>query len=112
MDKEPPQEATPIERLVRPFQEFAKIEASGGIRLIGCTILASVWANSPWAASYFHLWHTNLTFGFAGKLLSEPLHFWINDGLMVLFFLLVGLEIKRERLIGELAAAPDKTKVP
>src|SRR6266576_4615582 len=100
----PLEDTTPIERLVRPFQEFAKLEASGGILLIGCTMAALIWANSPWASSYFYLWHTNLTFGFAGKLLSEPLHFWINDGLMALFFLLVGLEIKREMLVGELAS--------
>jgi len=100
----PLEAATPIERLVRPFQELARLEASGGILLIGCTVAALVWANSPWAGSYFHLWHTDLTFGFAGKLLSEPLHFWINDGLMALFFLLVGLEIKREILVGELAS--------
>jgi len=100
----PLEDATPIERIVRPFQEFAKLEASGGILLIGCTVAALIWANSPWAGSYFHLWHTDLTFGFAGARLSEPLHFWINDGLMALFFLLVGLEIKREMLVGELAS--------
>ena len=103
-ERRPLEAATPVERLVRPFQQFAKLEASGGILLIGCTVAALIWANSPWASSYFHLWHTNLTFGFAGKLLSEPLHFWINDGLMALFFLLVGLEIKREMLVGELAS--------
>ena len=100
----PLEDVTPIERLVRPFQEFARLEASGGILLIGCTVVALIWANSPWTGSYFHLWHTDLTFGFVGKLLSAPLHFWINDGLMVLFFLLVGLEIKRETLVGELAS--------
>jgi NhaA family Na+:H+ antiporter len=97
-------EATLIEQLARPFREFARLETSGGILLIGCTILALVWANSPWATTYSHLWHTNLTFGFAGKTLSEPLHFWINDGLMAIFFLLVGLEVKREMLVGELAS--------
>ena len=75
-----------------------------GILLIGCTLAALIWANSPWAASYFSLWHTKLTVGFAGKQLSEELHFWINDGLMAVFFLLVGLEIKREALVGELAS--------
>ena len=95
---------TPLERLAKPFQEFAKLEASGGILLIGCTVVALVWANSPWAGSYFSLWHTRLTFGFAGRQLSEELHFWINDGLMAIFFLLVGLEIKREALVGELAS--------
>ena len=67
-------------------------------------MVALAWANSPWSGSYFHLWHTDPTFGFAGSLLSKPLHFWINDGLMALFFLLVGLEIKRETLVGELAS--------
>ena len=100
----PLQDATTIERLARPFQEFARLEASGGILLIACTIVALAWANSPWAASYHALWHTNLTFGFAGAQLSQPLHFWINDGLMAVFFLLVGLEIKRELLVGELAS--------
>ena len=95
---------TPLERLAKPFQEFAKLEASGGILLIACTVAALIWANSPWAESYFGLWHTKLTFGFAGQQLSEELHFWINDGLMALFFLLVGLEIKREALVGELAS--------
>ena len=93
-----------MERLVRPFQEFAKLEASGGIHLIGCTVAALVWVNSPWAGSYFHFWHMDLTFGRIGGLLAKPLHFWINDGLMALFFLLVGLEIKRETLVGELAS--------
>ena len=66
---------------------------------------ALLWANSPWAASYFSLWHTKLTVGFAGQGNAlEELHFWINDGLMALFFLLVGLEIKRETLVGELAS--------
>jgi len=96
--------AKPIERLVRTFQEFARLEASAGILLIGCTVVAVAWANSPWSGSYFRLWHTDPTFGFAGRLLSKPLHFWINDGLMALFFLLVGLEIKRETLVGELAS--------
>jgi NhaA family Na+:H+ antiporter len=103
-ERRPLEAATSVERLVRPFQEFAKLESSGGILLIACTVAALIWANSPWASGYFHLWHINLTFGFAGKLLSEPLHVWINDGLMALFFLLVGLEIKRETLVGELAS--------
>jgi NhaA family Na+:H+ antiporter len=95
-DRRPLEAVTPMERLVRPFQEFASQEASGGILLISCTVVALTWANSPWYGTYFHLWHA--------KLLSQPLHFWINDGLMALFFLLVGLEIKREVLVGELAS--------
>src|SRR5258708_5234415 len=104
MNSGQPPDTAPIKRLVRPFQEFAKLEASGGILLIGCTVAALVWANSSWAGSYFHFWHMDLTFGRIGGLLSKPLHFWINDGLMALFFLLVGLEIKRETLVGELAS--------
>ncbi len=95
--------ATPIEALTRPFEEFARLESSGGILLIGCTLFALLWANSPWSHSYFELWHTKLTVGFAKATLSKEIHFWINDGLMAIFFLLVGLEIKREVLIGELA---------
>ncbi|MBA3543101.1 MAG: Na+/H+ antiporter NhaA [Chthoniobacterales bacterium] len=79
------------------------MESSGGILLIGCTLAALIWANSPWSHSYFELWHTKLTVGFAEATLSKEIHFWINDGLMAIFFLLVGLEIKREVLIGELA---------
>ncbi|MGH8093458.1 MAG: Na+/H+ antiporter NhaA [Chthoniobacterales bacterium] len=99
-----PDKDAPIERLMRPIQAFTRLEAAGGILLIACTIVALVWANSPWAASYFHLWHIKVTFGFGGAQLSEELHFWINDGLMAVFFLLVGLEIKREVLYGELAS--------
>jgi len=104
MNSGQPPDTAPIKRLVRPFQEFAKLEASGGILLIGCTVAALVWANSSWAGSYFHFWHMDLTFGRLGGLVAKPLHFWINDGLMALFFLLVGLEIKRETLVGELAS--------
>ncbi len=95
---------TTIEALTRPFQEFARLESSGGILLIGCTLAALIWANSPWSHAYFDLWHTKLTVGFAKATLSKEIHFWINDGLMAIFFLLVGLEIKREVLIGELAS--------
>ena len=105
MNEARPHEAvTPIQRLVRPFQEFADLEASGGLLLIGCTVAALAWANSSFAGSYFHFWHMDLTLGRIGGLLAKPLHFWINDGLMALFFLLVGLEIKREILVGELAS--------
>ncbi|HEX2077719.1 MAG TPA: Na+/H+ antiporter NhaA, partial [Longimicrobium sp.] len=62
------------------------------------------WANSPWAAGYHHLWETELTLRLGADQLSYPLHHWINDGLMAVFFFLVGLEIKREALIGELAS--------
>jgi NhaA family Na+:H+ antiporter len=94
----------PIELILRPFQAFAKREASGGILLILCTVAALVWANSPWAGEYERLWHTEMRVGFGHFILAHPLHFWINDGLMVIFFFVVGLEIKRELLVGELAS--------
>ncbi len=104
-------ERSPIERLVRPFQEFAVREASGGILLLVFTVTALAWVNSPLAPSYFALWHTTVTIGVGGSALSRDLHFWINDGLMALFFFVVGLEIKREVLVGELAS-PRQAALP
>jgi NhaA family Na+:H+ antiporter len=101
----------PIERLTRPFQEFAARETSGGILLLLSTLTALVWANSLWAKSYFALWHTTVGVGFSGFTLSRDLHFWVNDGLMALFFFVVGLEIKRELLVGELAS-PRQAALP
>jgi NhaA family Na+:H+ antiporter len=99
----------PIERLVRPFQAFGARESSGGILLLLATLGALVWANSPWASSYFALWHTTLSLGFADNNITHELHFWINDALMALFFFVVGLEIKREFLVGELASPRQAT---
>lgn len=96
---------SPIEKILSPIQEFMHAETSGGIILIICTIIALIWANSPFADSYHHLWHTYLTFDFGGYVLKHSLHHWINDGLMVIFFFVVGLEIKRELLVGELSSA-------
>jgi len=93
-----------IEALTDPFARFAKIEASGGIILLVATAVALVWANSPWEHGYEALWNTPVTIGFGRVVLSETRHHWINDGLMSIFFFLVGLEIKREVLIGELSS--------
>jgi NhaA family Na+:H+ antiporter len=101
----------PIRRVLRPFREFARVEASGGIVLLAATSIALLWANSPWAPSYAALWHTPLTVGAGDVGLSMDLHHWINDGLMALFFFVVGLEIKREVLVGELAD-PRKAALP
>ena len=97
-------EAPLAERVAVPFQEFARAESAGGVVLLGATALALAWANSPWSDSYFHLWERSLSLGFEGAALTMTLHHWINDGLMVVFFFLVGLEIKRELLVGELAS--------
>jgi Na+:H+ antiporter, NhaA family len=98
-------ERPPVERIVRPFQDFADKQSSGGIVLIVATVVALVWANSPWAESYAALWHTKLTVGVGDFSMSKDLTHWINDGLMAVFFLVVGLEIKREVLVGELSSA-------
>lgn len=92
-----------VSRALRPFQEFAQAGALGGIALLACTVVALVWANSPWGDGYFAFWETVIAFGPASAPLEQTLHHWINDGLMAVFFLLVGLEIKRELLVGELA---------
>jgi len=97
-------ENRPIDRILSPFQEFFQQEASSGILLIVATVIALIWANSPWGESYNTLWHTNLTFSFGSFEISKDLLHWINDGLMAVFFFVVGLEIKREVLVGELAS--------
>ena len=97
-------EGRPVEKIVRPFQDFAHKESSGGILLMAATVAALVWANSPWGEGYAALWHTKLTVGLGGFSLSKDLTHWINDGLMAVFFLVVGLEIKREILVGELSS--------
>jgi Na+:H+ antiporter, NhaA family len=87
------------------FQRFFRTETLGGLVLLGFGLAALAIANSPLAPAYNHLWELPLTLGIAPYELSLTLHAWINDGLMALFFLLVGLEIKRELLAGELSSA-------
>lgn len=102
--KKIPVKRTPVEKLLSPLQEFLQQEASSGILLLSATIIALLWANSLWSESYDLFWENKLTFGYADYELSKPLLLWINDGLMAIFFFVVGLEIKREVLIGELAS--------
>ncbi|HEU0051928.1 MAG TPA: Na+/H+ antiporter NhaA [Longimicrobium sp.] len=106
-----PPPPTPLERVLSPFGRFMRTETSGGIVLIACTVAAVFLANSPWAEGYHHLWETRLSIGVGGAGLDYTLHHWINDGLMAVFFFLVGLEIKREVLVGELAS-PRKAALP
>lgn len=93
----------PIDLIARPFHKFAQIEASGGILLVICALIALIWANSPWRDVYHKLWKVHLTFSFGPIHLSYELLHWINDGLMVIFFFVVGMEIKREFVEGELS---------
>ena len=85
------------------LERFVQSETSSSVLLFGATVVALVWANSPWSASYFALWKLPVQIG-RRPLLSMDLHHWIDDGLMVLFFLVVGLEIKREIVKGELSS--------
>jgi Na+:H+ antiporter, NhaA family len=85
------------------LERFVHSETSGSILLFGATVVALVWANSPWSSSYFAIWKLPLNLG-GRSLFSMDLHHWIDDGLMVLFFLVVGLEIKREIVKGELSS--------
>jgi NhaA family Na+:H+ antiporter len=89
--------------VVRPLESFLRIEASSGILLLVIAVLALLWANSPFAHSYHALWHTPVNIGFGELTFSSDLHFVINDGLMVIFFFVVGLEIRREMHRGELS---------
>ena len=91
-------------RALGPFLRFARSEAAGGIVLLICTAIALAWANSPWKDGYLSLLHHSLIAGPGGFQLELTVHEWINDGLMALFFFIVGLEIKREMLVGELAS--------
>lgn len=103
---------TPAERLVAPFQLFGASQSSGGILLLALAGVAMLWANSPWAESYHHLWHElTVSVGVGSAGMSMPWGHWINDLIMALFFLLVGLEIKREVLGGELSS-PRKAALP
>jgi len=94
----------PIEVLLKPINDFLHKEASGGILLIIFTAIALAWANSPWSDSYHDLWHTYISLNAGALVLKLSFHHWINDGLMVIFFFVVGLEIKRELLVGELSS--------
>ncbi len=94
-----------------PVQSFIHTEANSGVVLLAATVAALVWANSPWSDSYHRFWETQLTLDVALFQVSKPLEAWVNDGLMAIFFFVVGLEIKRELLYGELSS-PGKAALP
>ncbi|MDO6675571.1 Na+/H+ antiporter NhaA [Tenacibaculum sp. 1_MG-2023] len=89
-------------RIISPFKKFLKTESASGILLLVATLIALIWANSPFRDSYSALWEYKIGFKSEHLELYKPLILWINDGLMAVFFFLIGLEIKREFLIGEL----------
>ena len=89
-------------RFVRPALQFADTEAASGIVLLAAAIIALLWANSPWSESYFTFWNTQLSIELGPFHLEETLKEVVNDGLMAIFFFVVGMEIKRELAVGEL----------
>ena len=100
-----------MEAVLRLVVRFIHQEATSGILLLGCAVAALAWANSPWGASYFALWQTPIAFRLGDFLLEKPLLLWINEGLMALFFFVIGLEIKRELLVGALSS-PKRALLP
>ncbi|MDA3952355.1 MAG: Na+/H+ antiporter NhaA, partial [Bacteroidales bacterium] len=101
----------PFDRIKQPFTRFLHFQSAGGILLILATILALIVANSGWGSLYESFFKQELTIGIESFHITETIIHWINDGLMAVFFFLVGLEIKRELLVGELSS-PKKAALP
>ena len=101
----------PVHRWSRPFARFLRIESASGLILLVCTATALILANSGAAGWFQSIWQTHARIGIGGFNLDKPLLLWINDGLMTIFFFVVGLEIKREMVIGELSE-PRKAALP
>src|ERR1044071_2278053 len=94
---------TPLARILSPMQQFVQSASASGIVLIGATIVALTLANTPLAGPYRDLLNTTIGISAGPLTLEATLLHWINDGLMALFFFLVGLELKREAIVGELS---------
>ncbi len=99
----------PIDRLVQPVQAFLAHPLAGAFLLLGAALLALVFANTPWHARYHALLHTEISIAIGPWHLGKSSLHWVNDGLMGIFFFLVGLEIKRELLVGELSTLRQAT---
>jgi len=99
------------DQILKPTQQFFRKEAASSILLIVATIIALIWVNSNIGETYHSFWHTKISFSFGDFRISRTLLHWVNEGLMSLFFFTVGLEIKREILVGELAS-PKKALLP
>ncbi|WP_116368811.1 Na+/H+ antiporter NhaA [Parahaliea mediterranea] len=100
-----------FERLMTPLEEFIHRQTTSGILLMICAVIALVVANSPLRDTYEHFLHTDISLGFGEGLFSLSIHHWINELLMAFFFLVMGLELKRELLVGELSS-PSQALLP
>ena len=100
-----------VAQLSVPARQFLSTEAGSAGLLLGATVLALVWANSPWSGSYEALWTSEVGVSVAGWELSMDLAHWVNDGLMALFFFVIGLEVRREFSVGALTT-PRRAAIP
>jgi len=92
----------PIDRILGPLERFLHVEAASGLVLLGATLVALLLANSPWSEGFLGIWKTRVGVEIGGFQMLHSLKHWINDGLMVIFFFVIGLEVKRELVAGEL----------
>jgi Na+/H+ antiporter NhaA len=97
-----------VAQLAEPVRSFLATEAGSAGLLLAATVLALLWANSPWSDAYVSLWHTELSVHLGGAQLAKDLRHWADDGLMALFFFVVGLEVRRDLSVGELT---DRTRL-
>lgn len=100
-----------VHNIVSPLENFLALETASGILLMIATVIAMFWANSPWYESYHHIVHLPVALTIGSLSLDNSLAHWVNDGLMVIFFFVVGLEIKAELIRGELSS-PKKAALP
>ncbi|GAA2726036.1 Na+/H+ antiporter NhaA [Actinocorallia aurantiaca] len=100
-----------LEQLSAPLRRFLTTEAGSAGLLLAATVLALIWANSPWSHLYEALWHLDASVSFGGATLSMDLEHWVNDGLMAVFFFVVGLEVRHEFSVGELTE-PRRVAIP
>lgn len=98
-------------QLSAPARQFLTTEAGGAVLLLAATVTALLWANSPWSHLYQELWDAEASFALSGWTLSMDLEHWVNDGLMALFFFVIGLEVRREFSVGELTD-PKRAAIP
>ena len=89
-------------RFVRPLLQFTRVESAGGMALLVAAVVALVWANAPFGDTYHEFWETVIDFRLGAFHFEQTLHEFVNDGLMTIFFFVVGLEIKRELVVGDL----------
>ncbi len=100
-----------FDRILTPLEEFIHRQTTSGVLLMICAVIALVIANSPWHHDYEHFLHTEIGFSFGDSHFALSIHHWINEALMAMFFFIMGLELKRELLVGELAS-PARALVP